>query len=152
MFSLEFLIMVCVIIFCLGALLGALVSRKLIPPKEQKNLEQELGNTKEELNEYQHEVAEHFIATSKLINELTQSYRNVHEHLASGAIELTNPEISKQLLEAGEGKLHLNIDEPSEAETFEQPKDWAPKAPGQSGTLSEEFGLKETDKTSKSQN
>jgi len=132
-----------VIIFCIGGLLGALISRKFIPPTEQKNLENELGSTKEELSNYQHEVAEHFIATSKLINELTQSYKNVHEHLASGAIELTNPDISKQLLDAGEGTLHIDTSEPPTEDQVEPPKDWAPKTPGQSGTLSEEFGLKE---------
>ncbi len=147
MFSLEFLIMVCVIIFCIGGLLGALVSRKFIPPTEQKSLENELDTTKEELSNYQHEVAEHFIATSKLINELTQSYKNVHEHLASGAVDLTNPDISKQLLDAGEGTLHIDMSEPAAEDVIEPPKDWAPKAPGDSGTLSEEFGLKEATST-----
>lgn len=156
MFSLDFFIFMCVISLIVGALLGALISRQMAPQRRQKDLEQQLGSVKSELGQYQQEVAQHFIETSKLVNELTQSYKNVHEHLAQGAIELTNPEISKQVLEAGEGKLGLEADtqKPNDSEnaSFEPPKDWAPKAPGESGQLSEEFGLKEDSKNADKQN
>lgn len=143
MFSLETLIMVSAIIFCVGGLIGAIISRTLIPPAEQKGLETQLQAARQELGQYQQDVAQHFAETSKLVNNLTQSYKEVHEHLAKGAIQLTNPEITRQILQAGDGQLGLEAHEVINEEDLQPPRDWAPKAPGQAGTLSEEFGLKD---------
>lgn len=145
MFSVEILIIAGISLFAVGGVVGAVISRAFIPPEQQKQLEQNLQATQEELNRYQQEVAEHFAETSQLINNLTHSYRSVHEHLAKGALSLTSAEISQQMLKAG------NSDAPDEKKqhvleeaNFEAPKDWAPKPPGQVGTLSEEFGLNDT--------
>ena len=143
MFSLETLIMVSAIVLCIGGLIGAIISRTLIPPAEQKGLETQLQKAREELARYQQDVAQHFAETSKLVNNLTQSYKDVHEHLAKGAIQLTNPEITRQILQAGDGQLGLEAHDVIEEEDLQPPRDWAPKAPGQAGTLSEEFGLKD---------
>ena len=140
-FSLETIIMVSAIVFCIGGLLGAIISRTLIPPATQKGLEVQLQSAREELQQYQQDVAQHFAETSKLVNNLTQSYREVHEHLAKGAIQLTNPEISRQILQAGDGKLGIEMQDVFNDVDFQPPKDWAPKTPGMAGTLSEEFGL-----------
>lgn len=142
MFSLEILIMVSTIVFCVGGLLGAIISRTLLPPEQQKDLEQSLQLTRQELSQYQQDVAQHFAETSKLVHNLTQSYKEVHEHLARGAVELTNSEISRKILAAGEGTLNLEADAMDEV-NIEPPKDWAPKTPGQTGTLSEEYGLQD---------
>lgn len=141
MFSLEVLIMVSVIVFCLGGLVGAVISRSLVPPEGQRDLEERLKASRQELVQYQQDVARHFAETSELVNNLTQSYKEVHEHLAQGAMHLTNAEISQQMLNAGEG---YSSDKPNPAiaeVAFEPPRDWAPKQPGQAGMLSEEFGL-----------
>ncbi len=140
-FSLEALIMVCAITLCIGGLIGAVISRTLLPPEMQKDLEQRLQSSREELDQYQHDVAQHFADTSKLVANLTRSYKDVHDHLAKGAIELTNAEISKKIIEAGDPHLGLEAKEALDEVSFEAPKDWAPKTPGQAGTLSEEFGL-----------
>lgn len=141
MFSLETLIMVSVILFCVGGLVGAVISRTLMPPQGQKDMEERLKTSRQELAEYQQDVAQHFMETSKLVNKMTQSYRDVHEHLADGAMQLTNAEISRKMLEAGEAYSDP-ADNPALAEVaFEPPRDWAPKTPGQAGMLSEEFGL-----------
>lgn len=144
MVSIDTLIMVSAILLCVGGLLGAIISRKFMPPEMQKDLEDRLQTTKAELDQYQQDVAQHFADTSKLVSNLTQSYKDVHDHLAKGAIQLTNPEISKQILDAGDSKLGLEADEAIEELAFAPPKDWAPKVPGQTGTLSEEFGLDDT--------
>lgn len=144
MFSLEFLIMVSVILFCLGGLVGAVISRSLLPPNGQRDLEERLRASRQELAQYQQDVAQHFAETSQLVNNLTQSYREVHEHLAQGAMELTNAEISQKMLNAGEGYTSDNREDALAEMPFEPPKDWAPKKPGQAGTLSEEFGLNDT--------
>ncbi len=140
-FSLEILIMISAIALCIGGLVGAIISRTLLPPEMQKDLEQRLQASREELDLYQHDVAQHFADTSKLVANLTRSYKDVHDHLAKGAIELTNAEISKKIIDAGDPQLGIEAKEALNEVSFEPPKDWAPKSPGQAGTLSEEFGL-----------
>ena len=143
MFSLEILVMVGAIVFCIGGLLGAVISRTLLPPEQQKELEQSLQLTREELNQYQQDVAQHFAETSKLVHNLTQNYKEVHEHLAKGAVQLTNSEISRKILEAGDSTLGIESANAIDEIQAEPPRDWAPKTPGQTGTLSEEYGLNE---------
>ena len=140
-FSLETLIMVSAIVLCIGGLIGAIVSRTLLPPEMQKDLEHRLQSSRAELDQYQQDVAQHFAETSKLVTNLTKAYKEVHDHLAKGAIQLTNAEISKKILDAGDSNLGIEAKESVEELSFEPPRDWAPKTPGQAGTLSEEFGL-----------
>ncbi len=142
-FSLEALVMVSAIALCIGGLIGAVISRTLLPPELQKDLESRLQSSRDELDQYQQDVAQHFAETSKLVTNLTNSYKDVHDHLSKGAIQLTNAEISKQILEAGDSKLGIEANDAIDELSFEPPKDWAPKTPGQAGTLSEEFGLTE---------
>lgn len=138
MFSLETLIMVSVILFCVGGLVGAIISRSLIPPHGQRDVEERLKASRQELAQYQQDVAQHFVETSKLVNKLTQDYRDVHEHLAQGAMELTTAEISQKMVEAGERRTELKADDLVPEIAFEPPRDWAP---GSTGMLNDEFGL-----------
>lgn len=141
MFSVEVLIMVSAIVFCVGGLLGAFISRSMFPPEQQKQLEESLQTSRQELDQYQREVAQHFADTAKLVNSMTQSYKDVHDHLASGALQLTNPEITQQILEAGDKNLGIDVADSLDDHNVQAPRDWAPKTPGQTGTLSEEYGL-----------
>ena len=142
MFSVETVIMISAIVFCVGALLGAIVSRTFLPARREKGLEANLDAARNDLSRYQDDVAEHFEQTSLLVNKLTQSYKDVHQHLSKGAVHLTNAEISQQILQAGETDLNLeDQNKVLEPNDFEAPKDWAPKTPGEKGTLSEEYGL-----------
>ena len=142
MFSLETVLMIGAIVFCVGALLGAIISRAFIPPQKQKGLEASLSAARDELSLYQKDVADHFAETSQLVNNLTNSYKDVHQHLAKGAVRLTNAEISQQILDAGDPELGLETkDETLQVHMFEPPRDWAPKTPGSKGALSEEYGL-----------
>lgn len=142
MYALESLIIIAVITLIVGIVVGVLIGRSWVQPEHQKDLEQRLSSAKEELDTYQQEVAQHFMETSKRVGELTQSYRDLHEHLAKGALTLTNTDIGRQLLEAGVNKDAItNIEDMS----IEPPRDWAPKVPGSQGMLSEEFGLNEHD-------
>ncbi len=135
--------MLCTIVFCIGGLIGAVISRTLIPPANQKDLEKQLLKAQSDLETYQQDVAQHFAETSRRINNLTESYREVHEHLASGAIQLTNAEISNKILAAGDKALGIEASQVPENIDVQPPKDWAPKTPGQKGVLSEDFGLDE---------
>lgn len=123
-----------------GLIIGFLMARTLHPQeRERKELEDKLQQSQDKIKDYQQEVTEHFLKTSELVNNLSHSYRDVHEHLATGAMRLTNTEISRQMIDAGFGR-HENANLIA-GETPEPPKDYAPKVPG--GILSEEYGLKE---------
>jgi uncharacterized protein len=141
-FTLSTLVIIALIALAAGTLIGIAVGRSWVPPAHQKALEQRLSSTQDELNNYQQEVAQHFIETSMRVSELTQSYRDLHEHLAKGAMKLTNTDIGRELLNAG-----VNNEAIADLEdmSIEPPRDWAPKVPGARGMLSEEFGLKEHD-------
>ena len=124
----------------LGLIIGFIMARTLHPKeRERKELEDKLQQSQEQIKNYQQEVTEHFLKTSELVNNLSHSYRDVHEHLATGAMRLTNTDISRQMIDAGFGR-HENTNVIT-GETPEPPKDYAPKVPG--GILSEGYGLKE---------
>ena len=147
MFPLSTLILAVAIALIVGALIGALLLKGLSPQEKQnRSLETRLQKAENQLREYQQDVSEHFAETSQLINTLTQSYRDVHEHLATGALKLTNPDISRQLIDAGKGNLMLSTSrnrkpDDEEAISKEPPRDWAPRNPGDKGQLSEDFGF-----------
>ncbi|MBT5388245.1 MAG: DUF1043 family protein [Porticoccaceae bacterium] len=133
--------------FLIGAGIGHLYSRKTGAnnPSVQE-LEKKLEQTEQQLKRYQQEVTEHFVTVSHLTTNIAQSYRQIHEHLATSAIRLASPEIGRQLLKAGGSDLSL-VDEDGNplisAEDIEPPRDYAPKVPG--GILSEEYGLDDND-------
>lgn len=80
-----------------GALIGAAIMRYWSPRlKVNKEMAERLQEAEQELNSYRDEVTQHFTETSRLVNNLTQSYRDVHEHLANSAMKLTNPAVSQQ--------------------------------------------------------
>lgn len=143
MFPIDFIVMVSAITFVVGCLIGAVISRKWMPPGQHKDLEQSLQLTRLELSQYQHDVAQHFAETSRLVHNLTQSYKDVHEHLAHGAIKLTNSEIGEQMLAAGDERPGLEKKVAADELHPQPPRDWAPKTPGEKGTLSEDYRLDE---------
>ena len=142
MFSLSTLILTVLTCLICGGVVGAFLMFALRPQEKiNRELEAQLLESEAKLRDYQHEVTQHFIDTSQLINNMTRSYRDVHEHLASSALKLGNADLSRQITQAGDGKLleqSANLDEDG---NYKAPTDWAPKKPGKHGTLSEEYGL-----------
>jgi uncharacterized membrane-anchored protein YhcB (DUF1043 family) len=47
---------------------------------------------------YRQEVADHFVKTAELVNQLTDSYKEVFDHLREGADQLVDEEIRRQRL------------------------------------------------------
>ena len=141
MFSLSTLVFTGLISLLAGAGLGAFLLYLFRAQVYSRELEQRLHEAEHSLKNYQRDVADHFAQTSQLVNNLTQSYRDVHEHLANSALKLATPAISRQILESanntlvGTEKSYLN------EQNIEAPRDWAPKATGTPGPLSDEFGL-----------
>jgi uncharacterized membrane-anchored protein YhcB (DUF1043 family) len=141
-FSLATLLITAVTTFIIGGLLSLLLTRSFSSNEQKtRTLESRVEEAEASLANYQQEVTEHFAETAQLVNNLTQNYKEVHEHLAGSALKLANVDISRQMLSTQpdneEGELTIN------EETFQPPKDWAPSE----GTLSEDYGLNDTDDT-----
>lgn len=140
----------------IGAIIGFLMGRSGGNNNKQAELAQQLENAQQELENYRAEVAEHFEKTASLVNNLTNSYKEVHEHLATGAQGLCQPGTINMALEPAMSPKLEKTDiseetsaprEKPESDTdIEPPRDYAPKAPEDEGTLSETFGLKEEKK------
>jgi uncharacterized membrane-anchored protein YhcB (DUF1043 family) len=148
-----------------GALIGYLMGRSGDNSGQQKLVDQ-LNEAQQELSVYKEEVNGHFEKTAALVNNLTESYREVHQHLAQGSESLckgehspaqldhdTQPKIAELTDSEQEEQIPTVTDEvtavPEEPEAIEPPRDYAPKNPDQEGTLSEKFGLKKEQEADK---
>ena len=143
MFDLGFLIFIGFICSIAGMLLGVgLYRNNSMSHKQAEQLKQQLNDAKAKNDAYQQHVADHFSQTALMLSDLTEKYKDIHQHLALGADQLCRDEEGHSLL----------IDNPLAAESNEadkpvqQPLDYAPKSNTEnSGTLSEDFGLEKVD-------
>ncbi len=82
--------------------------------KRSEELARELEQLQEEMAQYRGEVAEHFQRTSELVQEMTSSYRNVYEHLATGSARLCSDAIQEPQLDfAIRARIPGNDDRPA---------------------------------------
>lgn len=128
-------------ILIIGLLLGWLIGRRTSAANQKyRDVERKLDQVLQEKKIYEDEVVEHFSDTAKLLNNLTESYRDVHNHLASGAAALCQGEGPVAL-----GRLEDGSTAPDAAPNLDHiqpPLDYAPKtSPDEKGMLNEEFGL-----------
>lgn len=149
MFPLSTLVMIAIAALIIGGVLGVILVKALHPDEqENRELEDRLKKAEDQLKTYQHEITEHFTETSQLVNKLTQSYKEVHEYLAESALKLTTPDMSRQLIDAGDGKLLTHDTNQTtgagDDSAAEAPRDWAPRSPSGKGQLSEDFGHEQT--------
>lgn len=147
-----------------GALIGYLMGRSG-DTSNQKKLTTQLNEAQRELSDYKEKVNGHFEKTAELVNNLTESYKQVHQHLAQGSEALClgehspdklSSEIQPRITESAQTESTEAISElkPTSATTeavdsvteepviVEPPRDYAPKKPDEEGTLSEKYGLK----------
>jgi uncharacterized membrane-anchored protein YhcB (DUF1043 family) len=84
----------------LGMVLGCIVTY-LVTARYGRNREllEELNLLKDRFADYRDQVTQHFMRTSELVQEMTQSYRAVYEHLASGAQNLCSDELETPYLD-----------------------------------------------------
>jgi uncharacterized protein len=144
-YALDVVVIIAVVCLLFGLGLGVLLGRLWLPKHQETGLQERLNQAQAELENYQHQVAKHFVETSARIGDLTQSYKALHQHLAQGAANLASPDISRSLLEAATPAAAESaslVDAPTH---LEPPKDWAPKVPGQKGALSEDFDAEDSD-------
>jgi hypothetical protein len=79
--------------FALGLVLGCIGTYLFIGRySNTAKLREELSELRERFSDYRDQVSQHFMRTSELVQEMTQSYRAVYEHLATGAQELCEGE------------------------------------------------------------
>ncbi|TXR52184.1 YhcB family protein [Reinekea thalattae] len=126
-------------------IVGGFLSQLLltITGKDKSSLKRELSQLKKAHQDYQVSVTEHFGRTTELINELSENYQQIQRHLSQGAEEFVKPElrIAAHREEPNLEDLAPKTDEPA----LDRPWDYADKTPHQEGTLSETFGLKDSD-------
>lgn len=132
----------------IGLIFGLLIGRSNLGSPSKEALVEELNEARRELEAYKLDVATRFTQTAELVNKLTDSYRDVHQHLSNSARELCNDDQMLVSLEnRSEEKVPTTPDagsEDSTAASVEPPRDYAPKTdPEAEGTLSEEYGLKD---------
>lgn len=148
MYSLTTLLVIAFFSLIIGGTLGAFILYSLRGRILAQELELRANAAETELSSYQRDVAAHFAETSELINEMTQAYKNVHEHLATGALKLATPAISRQIIDSanlsGASISHSNY---ASNGAIEPPRDWAPKTPGSKGALSADYGLHDDEPT-----
>lgn len=133
-----------------GGLCGALLYHLLAGSSSRNGkLAGQLDELQQEFRDYQDKVSDHFTTTAHLINKLTDTYRDVHEHMANGAESLCRDDSAKATL----GDALLGSNALASGKTFkrrteratpvEQPRDYAPKIRAEDkGTLAEDFGIK----------
>ena len=144
MFTLSQLILTGVLCAVIAAFAGWLFGR-LGSGDQRRNrqMERDLQDTRAQLRDYQHEVATHFARTAQLIDELTESYRQVHNHIAEGANTLVEQRPGKPLMKTIPSMEQIEaISEQPETGEVSPPLDYAPRdATNHRGVLDESFGL-----------
>ncbi len=64
-----------------------------------KKLQEEVNRLQQELDDYKGKVTEHFKQTSVLVQKMTDSYRDVYQHLASSSQQLCQEPIDTPQLD-----------------------------------------------------
>ena len=129
-----------------GIVIGTAFTRQLGSQAARvKELEEKIERMIESHEEYRENVSQHFDVTSVLINQMTGKYKEVYEHLASGAQDLCSTEVAEKLLPIQSDAVFEKETTSNEPVQIDAPKDYATKSePGQTGALSENFGLQRT--------
>lgn len=111
-----------------GAAAGWLL-RIFLDPSEQKlrDAETRIRASEAALEDYRRQVTEHFRGTADRVNRLTEDYRDLHTHLAEGAMGLCSPSASEApLLTSLSGSGSRVI---TSSASLNPPLDYAPPAP-----------------------
>ena len=95
--------------FLLGTALGCIVAWLVLSRNgKTQQLQTELNELREHFTDYRDQVTQHFMQSSTLVQAMTESYRSVYEHLASGAQHLCD-------VDTGASQLHRT--KPEEIDT-----------------------------------
>ena len=89
------------ITFALGTACGAGIAYLMAANNRRRaiELQDKLDRLQQELDDYRDQVEQHFRKTSELVQAMTDSYRNVYEHLARGSETLCKDPVSTPRLD-----------------------------------------------------
>ena len=113
-----------------------------------ERLSAQLNELQVEYMEYKEKVADHFTSSASLMNKMTDTYRDIHEHMSGSAAFLCQDIGARNKL--GESLLSSNTLLTNKVanrggerpKPLEQPKDYAPKRKSEEpGVLSEHFEI-----------
>ncbi|KGK43112.1 hypothetical protein LH51_02075 [Nitrincola sp. A-D6] len=117
----ETLWIVAVVALVVGVLIGYLLGKSGSNKVKSKRLEEELHGSRAEMDRYKEEVTSHFEQTAALVNELTDQYRKVHQHLATGAQNLCpDQQAGRSLQSSLQPKLEANTSDDTTLEPATQ--------------------------------
>jgi uncharacterized membrane-anchored protein YhcB (DUF1043 family) len=101
-----------IIALVVGAMIGAMAYRLLAPSvKKAGKIKTELDSAREKLDSYKDSVNQHFNKTSDLVNDLTQNYVKVYQHLAEGSQTLGDSTNFTNLMEQHQGRVLIAVDD-----------------------------------------
>ncbi|PTQ89895.1 YhcB family protein [Agitococcus lubricus] len=142
-----------VLVFAAGLAIGYFLPFYRNNDSRVRELEDHLKTLQAKYEHYQETVTAHFSHSAQLVNNLTNAYREVHEHLQKGAHELCAD--NKRHTASNPATAFLSLESPKDAypqpvsaeddkflATIEPPRDYATKSPHDKGTLDEEYGFK----------
>ena len=130
-------LLIAVLSTLLGTALGVWLSRRGTGLESRQQMETRLRETEQKLQQQQAQMTEHFNHTAALVNNLTRSYRDLHDYLAASAQQLGDIDIQPVMLADNKASSILG-----KGAVINPPLDYAPKK-GTVGTLSESYGLRE---------
>ncbi len=114
------------ITFAFGIAFGVGIAA-LIPAKRRREqeLQEKLTQLQQEFDSYRDEVGKHFLTTSQLVQKMTESYRDVYEHLATGSEALCQNPVSTPRLDIPE---HPTLESVSDSKAKQENMDSFPDA------------------------
>jgi len=84
-------ILIAGLLFIVGLTIGGIAGRwRGKHDNKSRELTKELDQLRADMKNYRTEVGQHFSKTGELFNTMTQNYRDIYEHLATGAQKLSN--------------------------------------------------------------
>jgi len=92
----------------LGLVIGALIM--YFSSGDDKGSKETIAELEEKLNRYQKDVAEHFEETANLVDDMTQSYKKVFDHMGKSArLLMTEEQIAEQIEKRKGNKVTLEF-------------------------------------------
>lgn len=87
--NMEVILLIIVVALIIFAGAGIFLGTRISSDKRRiKELEGELNDARKDIEVYRSKVNKHFMKTSELFNQMTESYRAVYLHLAEGSQDL----------------------------------------------------------------
>ena len=115
-----------IVCLAIGIVVGVLFASHLkSSPARMKELESQIKSLKEAHGEYRDSVSDHFSMTAELVQHMTESYKEVYQHLASGAQDLCSTEVAGKLLPTESDAVFEATSREEDAAGLIPPKDYA---------------------------